>query len=45
LAEATVQALRLPREEARLRAEAFGWPQTVALFRNYLMPIKAKGKQ
>jgi 2-succinyl-5-enolpyruvyl-6-hydroxy-3-cyclohexene-1-carboxylate synthase len=26
LGEATVQALRLPREEARLRAEAFGWP-------------------
>ena len=44
LAEATVQALRLPREEARLRAEAFGWPQTVALFRTYLMPIKAEGK-
>jgi glycosyltransferase involved in cell wall biosynthesis len=44
LAEAAVQALQLPRKEARLRAEAFGWPQTVSLFRSFLMPIKSEGK-
>jgi glycosyltransferase involved in cell wall biosynthesis len=44
LADAAVRALQLPREEARLRAEFFGWPQTVALFRSFLMPIKAEGK-
>jgi len=44
LADAAVRALQLPREEARLRAEAFGWPHTVALFRSFLMPIKGEGK-
>lgn len=44
LAEATLQALQLPRQEARDRAEVFGWPHTVNLFRSYLMPIKDEGK-
>jgi glycosyltransferase involved in cell wall biosynthesis len=44
LADAALRALQLPREEARLRAEVFGWPQTVALFRTFLTPIKAEGK-
>ena len=44
LAEATLQALQLPRQEARLRSEAFGWPHAVALFKTYLTPIKVEGK-
>jgi glycosyltransferase involved in cell wall biosynthesis len=44
LADAALRALQLPREEARLRAEVFGWPQTVDLFRTFLTPIKAEGK-
>jgi glycosyltransferase involved in cell wall biosynthesis len=44
LADAAVRALQLPREEARFRAETFGWPHTVALFKSFLMPIKAEGK-
>jgi glycosyltransferase involved in cell wall biosynthesis len=44
LADAAVRALQLPREEARLRAEVFGWPQTVALFRTFLTRIKVEGK-
>ncbi|MCO4089197.1 MAG: hypothetical protein HEQ17_09710 [Limnohabitans sp.] len=45
LEKAVSHALRLPRQEARRRAEAFGWPHTVALFKSYLMPIKGKGKK
>jgi glycosyltransferase involved in cell wall biosynthesis len=44
LAAAAVQALQLPRDEARRRAETFGWPQTVALFKTFLTPIKDEGK-
>lgn len=44
LAEATLQALQLPRQEARHRAQAFGWPHTVALFKGYLTSIKGEGK-
>ena len=44
LADATLQALQLPRQEARNRAEIFGWPHTVALFKGYLTPIKHEGK-
>jgi glycosyltransferase involved in cell wall biosynthesis len=44
LSEATARALKLPRQEARQRAEVFGWPQTVALFKAYLIPIKGEGK-
>ena len=44
LAEATFQALQLPRQEARLRSEVFAWPHAVALFRTFLMPIKVDGK-
>ena len=45
LVKAAAQALRVPREEARRRAEAFGWPHTVALFKSYLMPIKGEGEK
>jgi glycosyltransferase involved in cell wall biosynthesis len=44
LADAAVRALHLPREEARLRAEAFGWPHTVALFKSFLTSIKGNVK-
>jgi glycosyltransferase involved in cell wall biosynthesis len=44
LAEATLQALKLQRQEARLRSEVFGWPHAVALFRSYLTSIKVEGK-
>jgi glycosyltransferase involved in cell wall biosynthesis len=44
LEKAVAQALRVPRHEARCRAEAFGWPHTVALFKSYLMSIKGEGK-
>lgn len=44
LAKATVQALQLPRQDARRRAEVFGWPHTVALFKAYLTPIQHEGK-
>jgi glycosyltransferase involved in cell wall biosynthesis len=44
LAAAAVQALQLPRDEARRRDETFGWPQTVALFKTFLTPIKDEGK-
>mgnify|MGYP006165835283 CR=1 FL=1 len=44
LAEATFQALQLPRQEARLRSEVFAWPHAVALFRSFLTPIKVEGK-
>ena len=45
LEKGVAQALRVPRHEARLRAEAFGWPHTVALFKSYLMPIKGEGEK
>jgi hypothetical protein len=44
LAKATALALQVPRHAARHRAEAFGWPHTVALFKSYLMSIKGEGK-
>ena len=44
LHDAAVQALQVPRQEARRRAESFGWPHTVALFKSYLMPIKEEVK-
>jgi glycosyltransferase involved in cell wall biosynthesis len=44
LEKAAAQALRVPRQEARRRAQAFGWPHTVALFKSYLMEIKGDDK-
>lgn len=44
LTQASMQALSLPRQEARYRAEVFGWPHTVTLFKTYLTPIKSVGK-
>lgn len=41
----TLQALQLPRQEARLRSEVFAWPHAVALFSTYLMPITVEGKR
>lgn len=43
LEKAAALALRVPRQEARRRAETFGWPQTVALFKSYLMSVKGEG--
>jgi hypothetical protein len=45
LKKAAARALRVPRQEARRRAEAFGWPHTVALFKSYLMPIKGESEK
>lgn len=33
-------SLEIPREQARHRAESFGWASTVALFKSYLVPIQ-----
>lgn len=39
LAAAVQQCLTLPRLQARKRAQAFAWPQTVELFKSYLVPV------
>lgn len=36
---AVLQCLAVPRTEARQRAEAFGWPKTVAMFKSNLVPV------
>jgi glycosyltransferase involved in cell wall biosynthesis len=39
LADAFKQCLQVPRSEARQRAEAFGWPMTVDMFKSNLVPV------
>ncbi len=43
LASAWYQALAIPRHEARLRAQAFSWPQASQLFASYLVAAR-KGR-
>jgi glycosyltransferase involved in cell wall biosynthesis len=40
LAEATIQALKIPRTQARARAEAFSWSSAAKCFVEYLTPLK-----
>jgi glycosyltransferase involved in cell wall biosynthesis len=42
LQTATLRALTLPRAQARLRAEAFGWDAAAALFTSNLVSVHAK---
>ena len=42
LRQAALQALQVPRDQARLRAMAFGWQDTVALFLSHLVPVTAQ---
>ena len=40
LMQAVEGALQVGRHQARARAEKFAWPETVALFKSYLVPVK-----
>jgi glycosyltransferase involved in cell wall biosynthesis len=40
LMQAVEEALQVGRHQARARAEKFAWPETVALFKSYLVPVK-----
>jgi glycosyltransferase involved in cell wall biosynthesis len=40
LMQAVDEALQVGRHQARARAEKFAWPETVALFKSYLVPVK-----
>jgi glycosyltransferase involved in cell wall biosynthesis len=40
LLQAVEGALQVGRHQARARAEKFAWPETVALFKSYLVPVK-----
>ena len=42
LMQAVSGALQVSREQARARAESFAWPQTVALFKSFLVSVHAK---
>jgi glycosyltransferase involved in cell wall biosynthesis len=39
LSAAFQQCLQVPRSEARQRAEAFGWPRTVEMFKSNLVSV------
>lgn len=43
LQTAVHQCLKLPRAEARQRAETFGWPKTVEVFLSNLVPAQSTG--
>jgi len=42
LQQAALRALEVPRSEARARAMAFGWQETVQLFLSHLVPVNAQ---